>query len=385
MKQILLVLVLAAGCGGGGSRSDAPTPARPREVTRNTVDLTDPAARTAGLRAIETYRAAARSLYSDLRALDRSAIFDHQRSRAMWEQFLAGIDATDRWLVQAARDPNFALETCLACVEEDWNGTGEIDAADRHLLEVETDVTGAALPETDPRRRPTFRFDHGDLLWARGMLAFQRAGIELILAYEWSALANLEALLERQAPLHIKLVDKAGVARAKASLIAALDLAVQTQAAYLAETDDDREWVPNPDQRDHPIQLRVDPALYATWAGIVGDVRKLLTSEEGIPLKGAGDLLDDDVGALMPDAYLDLGAMLAQPQDIVLDLRGLPEREREWTPLHVRTLLSGVVGAGLKDRMRETQLIDRLDRMKSELMRGADTFDQKLRYLFWLN
>ena len=50
---------------------------------------------------------------------------------------------------------------------------------------------------------------------------------------------------------------------------AELGSAVENVTAYLAETDDDREWVPNPKQQSHPMPLPVDAArigaLERTW------------------------------------------------------------------------------------------------------------------------
>src|SRR5439155_5752453 len=139
-------------------------------------------------------------------------------------------------------DPSFTLELCLACWEHDWNRNGHIDDSDRRLFEIEFDGHGGTLPEGDPRRRPTFKFDVGDADWARAMIAFQRALGELVLAYKWSELDKLMRLFGRGKDhrLTIHLLDAGRVHRARDLVLAGLDHAERSRAEYLAETDDDR-------------------------------------------------------------------------------------------------------------------------------------------------
>jgi len=86
----------------------------------------------------------------------------------------------------------FAIELCLACWSYDWTGDKEINERDVHMLEIEFDAQGNELPEGDPRRRPTFRIDHGDVPWARASIAFQRSILHMAAAYQWSALARMK-------------------------------------------------------------------------------------------------------------------------------------------------------------------------------------------------
>jgi hypothetical protein len=280
-----------------------------------------------------------------------------------------------------AADPTFALELCIACWEHDWNRNGEIDDRDRRLMEIEYDGLGGEIPEGDPRRRPSFRFDVGDASWARAMLAYQRAGVELILAYRWSQLDLLLRGGGRGEPrMVIPLLDAARVKRARAHILAGADHADRCREAYLAETDDDREWVPNPRQKNHPIPLAVDAELYATWAAITGDLRHLVSSREGLSIRELAALVDDDLGRLAPDAYIDLGKLLGEPKELVIDLRDLSEK-----PAAVERLLRGLLGNGFQKSMKPSPLPARLRGMKQQLDRGEDTAEHKLRYLLWLN
>lgn len=345
--------------------------------------------RAAAIRAIATYQAAGHRFLVDLeRVLEEGGhmkLLDHEAGRAVWSTFVDELEAVDKDLAIVAADPAFSLELCLACWEHDWNRSGEVDERDHLLFQLEVDAEGKDLAETDPRRKPTYRFDVGDAEWARAMISFQRAAIEIILAYDWRELDKLFAGMFGKSSdpvITIRLGNAAGVKQARELVIAGLDHADRCRAAYLAETDDDREWVPNPRQRSYAMPLPVDASLYARWAEITGDLRRMLKSEEGISFREAEGLLEEDEHNLWPDAYLDLGAMLREPKDIVIDLSLL---DGKLTAQKVEQALRGVLGNGLKARMKPSPIVGRLRQMKAELSRGEDTFERKLRYLLWLN
>lgn len=340
--------------------------------------------RAAAVRALVTYQAAGHALVTKLTALaeqgDDLQFLDHEAGRQMWKAFLDQLDAVDRDLAIAGADPAFSLELCLACWEHDWNRNGQIDERDRKLFEIEYDGKGGEIAEGTPARRPTFRFDVGDIDWARAMISFQRAGVQLVLAYQWSELDKLFQRRFTERKLTIKLVDPGRVKKARELILDGVAYADRCRAAYLAETDDDREWVPNPKQVNHPVPLPMDAAIYDTWAGVTGDVRRMLKSEEGLSLKQVVGLVEPSAAMLVPDAYLDFGAMLREPKDIVIDLS-----DSSKSPANVERILRGVFGNGYRTGMKASPLVQRLSRMKDDLDRGTESFEHKLRYLLWLN
>jgi hypothetical protein len=212
------------------------------------------------------------------------------------------------------------------------------------------------------------------------MIAFQRAAGDLVLAYKWS---ELDKLFRSGGPptLTIHLIDKPRVLRARGLILAGLGFADRCREAYLAETDDDREWVPNPRQRSHPMPLEVDDAVYQTWAGVIGDVRRMLNSEQGLSIRELARLDDDDFAARVPDAYIDFGRMLAEPNDITIDFSRAQAKDLGG----VEAVLHGVLQNGYQSAMQPSPLVGRLRQMKAQLARGEDTFERKLRYLLWLN
>ena len=399
MKRLLVALVVLS-CGPAapvrtpGQRAEASAPAvallqaskfDDAAHKASAVLAADPGnSRAAAVRAIASYQTGVHGLIEELGQIidkaERLEFFDHAGGRAAWQGFLGKLEAIDQDLAVAAADRGFSLELCLACWEVDWNHNGRIDSRDRRLFELEFDGKGGEIPEGDPRRRPTFRFDTGDADWGRAMIAFQRAAGELVLAYKWS---ELDKLFRSGGPpaITIHLIDKPRVTRARGLILAGLGFAERCRAAYLAETDDDREWVPNPRQRNHPMPLEVDDAVYQTWAGVIGDVRRMLNSEQGLSIRELSRLDDDELAARVPDAYIDFGRMLAEPTDITIDF----SKERARDLASAEAVLRGVLQNGYQTAMPPSPLVGRLHRMKAQLARGEDTFERKLRYLLWLN
>jgi hypothetical protein len=395
-------MMIVVACACGQPEPKAPTPSHGDsavvvalragkfdDALRATTDVLarDPRnAQAAAVRAIARYQRAGAQLATELGTVLEKAeglkFFDHEQGRAAWLQFSGELDAVDRDLAVVADDPAFALELCVACWQYDWNRNGRIDDGDRKLFELEYDGKGGKLADGDPRRRPTYRFDRGDALWARAMVAFQRAGVELVLAYRWSELDKVFTFRGDDATrLTIKLIDPGRVKHARELVLTGLGYADQTREAYLAETDDDREWVPNPRQKSYAMPLAVDPQLYTTWAAVIGDLRRLLDSKEGISVREVATVIvGARAAAELPNAFVDLGRMLREPSDIKIDFD-----EHAPRPQMYERLLRGLLGHGYAESMGASPLVGRVRHMKEELERGEDTIDRKLRYLLWLN
>jgi len=338
--------------------------------------------------ALARYRGAMEQLNVDVRTVVFAGLgaggFNHRYMRASLSQTSEALAAVDDSLAVAAAQPAIALELCLACWQVDWNHNRRIDRADRLLFQIETDADGHPLPAGDPRRKPVFRFDRGDVSWARAFVAFQRAALELVLAYDWDAIDELLGALDGKPPkrlvVHLRRPER--VARARALILEALHHSAEARARYLDEDDDDREWMPNPHQRSHPLPLPVDAALYDTWAAVVGDLERLVRGQEGLSLSELA-ALGEHQPAHPLRGYLDVGQLLAHPADIVIPVADLERAIDHGQRLEaaLRTLL----GKGYRTQMNASPLLGRLARMKGEAERGEESFERKLRYLLWVN
>ena len=340
-------------------------------------------AEAAAIRAIANYIKASSTILVDLDIGHGWFWFDkafEPNAPPIINLFIDQLGVIDRDLAVAGADPRFSLELCLACWKFDWNHDGKIDQRDSQLFELEEDSKGK-IPEGDPRRHPTFRFDLGDVSWARAMISFQRALGELLLAYRWSdATKDKNAEEGKPDPLVIHLIAPERVKHARELVLAGLEFSDQSRLQYLAETDDDREWVPNPKQKNYAMPLPVDAKLYDTWAGVVRDVRGLVAGRTGVSMRELAMLEGRKLAAITPDAYVDLGRMLTEPTDISISAHEEGEDVASMT-----RILRGLLGHGYNEHMTSSPLVHRLAAMRDDLEKGSDTLDHKLHYLLWIN
>jgi hypothetical protein len=251
------------------------------------------------------------------------------------------------------------------------------------LFQIELDANGELIPEGDPRRKPTFHFDLGDVFWARAMVAFQRAAFNLVLAYQLPEMSELMGA-SRESAITIKMVDKSRVLLAKELILSGLEHADRARLEYLRETDDVGEWVPNPKQKNHPLPLPVDEMLYETWEGVLRDLRALLKGEEGISVAEVAQL-GDHQWENPPQGFVNIKKLLEEPGDIVIRLDHVDALEGERSRENAEKVIKDILGEKYVPEMKPTPLLKRLVRMKGEMERGEESFERKLRYLFWLN
>jgi hypothetical protein len=344
--------------------------------------------RAAGVSALAIYRQAIHDFATDALTIASSFVASAlMHGDVINKDFLTFmLDRADKKLVEvdaalavAEKDPGFSLELCLACWEVDWNRSGEIDERDRRLLEIERDANNQPLAEGDPKRRPTFRFDVADVAWLRAMVHFQRALMAVGGAYD----PNVTFASRNKEKLLLKLRDPAKLLAARDFALTGLTHAARCRQLVLAEVDDDREWLPHPKQKSHAMPLEVDDALFETWAGVLGDVEKLLRGQEGLSVAQLVQL-GNHQWENPPGGYLDFGSLLTQPRDLTF-AQGELRQLRRSDPGAVSEFLGRVLGPAYKGQMPPSPLIGRLQRMRKEIERGEDTMERKLRYLLWLN
>jgi hypothetical protein len=411
MKNALLVLALLAGCATTGQVGEP----RPRQ---NKVDPTaavvllqaarfdeaeakareilaaDPLNSQANVVAAfavykRTMHQIVQDFFSLVEGLEHSRSVNYQYAKYALSTADERFSAVEKYLATAGSDSNFSLELCLACWQYDWNHSGSVDYRDEALFQIEVDAEGHDIPEGDPRRKPTFRFDVGDIHWARAMVMFQHAAANILLAYDFSDLDKIaqgDLLRGQPSSLTLRLADKARMQKAKTLILDGLSAAELARKLYLAETDDVNEWVANPRQKNHPLPLPVDEALYETWAEVLADVRQLVSGKEGLSITELAQL-GDHQWQNPPKGYLDLGLLLEQPSDIVFnvgDLGALDRSDGEPTAI-IEKILHDLFGEKYRMAMSASLLPGRFHRMKKEIESGHESLERKLRYLLWLN
>ena len=293
--------------------------------------------------------------------------------------------------LEKAAHPDIELELCMACWQYDWNHNGRIDDRDQKLFEIEVDAQGAEIPEGDPRRKPTFHFDEGDVLWARAMVSFQRAVLDILLAYDLNSLfkPNQPQPSNPSIWLQIHLIEPQRIAQARARILEGQDYAEKARRLYLAETDDDREWVPNPKQKNHPLPLPVDQQLYDTWQRILQDVQKLVKGNEGLSVAEIAQL-GDHKWQTPPKGFINISKMLDKPKDIIIGNEAVEHilaanHSNEENPTEAEAALKDILGEYYVPEMKPSPLLKEFIHIKSEIDRHEEPLERKLRYLLWLN
>jgi hypothetical protein len=314
---------------------------------------------------------------------------NHKYMRWSLERTDHELETVGKDLAATCKDPEVILELCLACWQVDWNRNGRVDEQDQLFFQIEQDASGNRIPEGDSRRKPTFLFDIGDVYWGRAWVSFQRALFNLILAYRWTALDTLyqgavAGKDTKDLTITISIEDKRLVQKARALVLEGLADADEARRLYLAEKDDDREWIPNPRQKNHPLPLPVDEALYSTWEEIVRDLRNLLDGKEGVSVAEAAQL-GDHQWANPPKGFIHVGRLFSEPGDIVFRFSNLERLDVHRTREDVERVLVDIFGNKYVPEMKASPMLSRLARMKNEVSRGQETFERKMRYLLWLN
>ncbi len=404
MVRVLVLLFLFSGCATGLSaarRAELDADAQPallalqgaqfdqaKTLAAESLQRNPDNARAAGIAAIAFYRQAVHDFVADAMTIAssfaasmllRGNIVNTDFLTFMLERADKRLQNIDAALAVAEKDPGFSLDLCLACWNVDWNRSGEVDEVDQHLLEIELDASGKQLPDDDPRRRPTFRFDVADVAWLRAMVHFQRSALAFGSAYD----PNITFASRNKEKLVLKLRDPKKLLAARDLALEGLTHAANCRTLVLAEVDDEREWLPHPRQKSHAMPLEVDDALFETWAGVLGDLERLLKGQEGVSVAELAQL-DDHRTQMPPGGFLDVDAFLTQPRDLIVGRSELKQLRRD-DPGAISELLGRLLGPAYKSSLPPSPLIGRLQRMRKEIARGEDTIERKLRYLLWLN
>jgi hypothetical protein len=174
---------------------------------------------------------------------------------------------------------------------------------------------GAAAPPTTPVWE--IAFDTSDAIWLAGYTHILSAMFEFVMAHDWrmtfdasahlfftgaKAPAGLQTfdfsdpasferarrnpaasgsgILDQIAFLHLihwPAGDKARMSRARAHLKSAVANSRVMWTAVLAETDDDREWLPSPTQKNRAVPgMPITTEMVAAWSSVLDDFDALL-------------------------------------------------------------------------------------------------------------
>ncbi len=223
--------------------------------------------------------------------------------------------ATVRTTLEPIKDQNVKLALRLGLIRLDVDGNGKAD--DKEMLwQVFNAVTGARVTEKEAQQF-LIAFDRGDALWLQGYTHALAAMSEFLRAYDsrelFTACAHLffqnpntphKFLLttRKKAPddyssTNFEMLDLiAAVHLAKFPLVeplrmttilnhmkSVISLSRESWRSILAETDSDREWIPNPKQLSVIPQVRVTDEMVKSWLSSLDEITAILDGKKNIP------------------------------------------------------------------------------------------------------
>ena len=344
------------------------------------------------VKAISLYKSTMHQFFVDGRTVVIGAAvtrnINHDYLRMILSRTTENLTEVNRLLDISAGEPQISMELCVACMNVDWNQDGGVDRRDTQLFEVELDAFDQSIPRDDPRRKPTFRLDHGDVIWAQAFVSFHLAVLNLAAAYDFSDI-NPAKLMRGGDPIFVlRLKHPEKVLEAQKLIQNGLAYSLAAREAYLAETDDDREWLPNPSQQNHPIPLEVNDAFYDTWKLVVQDLQKIVSGEEALSVTEMAQL-GDHQWEHPPRGFINVGKLFANAKDVIVDVERLEdafdEMDRGRSAQDVERMLEYVFGFCYVRHAQASPLLQRMNRMKDEVERGQESIERKLKYLLWVN
>lgn len=230
--------------------------------------------------------------------------------QALLEGFATDLAAAEATLAEVG-DSDVKLRLDLTALRYDADGDGTIGDDERFIAVIQR-VTGMRdedLPET-----LEFAFDYADVLWLRGYSNVLMGFSKFWLAHDWresfdvafprlfpivesdfaAALAGPagDPMYREGAPiadmisfLHIRwpVAAPERMAEVKQHIKAMIALSRQTWTAIEAETDDDREWLPNPRQTSPFATVQVNAGRIAAWRAVLDEAEAVLDGEKLVP------------------------------------------------------------------------------------------------------
>jgi hypothetical protein len=268
----------------------------------------------------------------------------------------------------------FGVEVNLSRVLLDFDGDGQCSTNETLLaslgrtFDLPAQAPSAYVQRADglpaqarDGRDIVVRFDGADAVWLRGYTHFLAGLLDLLLAYDWRPVwdqcahavflhpeplppiarfsqetRNFDYWADLVAAVHnmpLKLVDKDGPRRARDEFRAMIACSHVCWQRVLAETDNDKEWLPSPKQTG-PGGARITQAQVDAWQRVLAELDAIASGRKLLPhwrmKPGVGINVEKLVASPPP---LDL-VLLIQGSALVPYLEeGVVSDQRTWSPL----------------------------------------------------
>ena len=237
---------------------------------------------------------------------------DYKGARKMlqtWIDDLGKVEAT----LALVKSPEVKLPLHFGLIRLDFDGDGKA-GEDETLWKVYGKFNIRTNVSADAAKNFVVAFDRGDVDWLRGYCHVLSALTETLLAHDFEDIFNrvafrlfegakppaeflvelkgptngfdIDEILDIVAMIHLIRLPVVEPERLKSSLAhmeAMVALSRSSWKFILAETDDDREWVPNPKQKSVVPNVRVTTEMVDGWKGFLAEFESILAGKKLAP------------------------------------------------------------------------------------------------------
>jgi hypothetical protein len=237
---------------------------------------------------------------------------DYKTARSLLQSWIDDLGRVEATLARV-NSTEVKLPLHFGLIRLDFNGDGRADE-DETLWKVYGNFNRRANVSAEAAGTFVIAFDRGDVDWLRGYCHVLSALTEALLAHDFEGLFDgsgfllfkgikapeaflvesnqpqngfdMDQILDLVAMFHLirlPVVEPERLKSALAHMEAMVALSRSSWKFILAETDDDREWVPNPKQGSVIPNVRVTAEMVEGWKGFLDEFEAILAGRKLIP------------------------------------------------------------------------------------------------------
>lgn len=212
-----------------------------------------------------------------------------------------------RKTLRPIQNTDWKVPIALGQAQLDFNGDGKYQE-DEKLWRVFSALTGIRVTPEEAKNF-TIAFDYGDALWLQAYTHVLSGMMDFLLAYDRQELFEKTAhlffarpetphqflagglrrddqFLDWLAAIHLfrfELVDAPKVNSACGHLVRTIQLSRASWSAILQEQDNDREWLPNPQQDSIFPEVRVEQEMITSWINTTQEIEAIFNGQKLLP------------------------------------------------------------------------------------------------------
>jgi hypothetical protein len=283
----------------------------------------------------------------------------YELARSMIQDFISGLGKAEKTLA-GIKSSGLKLPLKIGQIRLDLDGDG-VGTDEESVWNILNALSSGGRPaEADPAvNQLVIAFDDGDVLWLRGYCHVMSALGEIVLAYDWKDQFertahlfypsvktpydflqaegtgpfngfNSQNILDVIALIHTvnyECVEPERMKVALGHLESVISLSRESWKLINAETDNDREWLPNPRQTAALGELRVSQQNLLGWQAFLDEADAILQGKKLLPfwrgIEGGAMFFDGNFPE-HPELGINLRKVFLEPTrlDLVLWLQG---------------------------------------------------------------